>query len=459
MQNEPIEKRLGPRYAELVSELKLHLPEAYVSKTQTAVLKEIAKKYSVGEVHIRTKILPTLGLKPPPKERAKTSYSLIKPTEEEVSKIVQAYESGTSAKKILESNLLGDRTPSLSTITNILKRKSSKYKERNQTSQITEIIAKKILDLHVEGKTNQQISEQLSKENIRVSSASICNYLLTIGVDNSQGKTEEEKLRIYNEYMDYGTDVACERLKEEFKKISKTTVRRIVREVIEEHHLPERDNSDSYRTYTLNKNYFSKIDSEDKAYFLGFIATDGCVHKNTVSIELDAKDGYILDLFSKYVGSNKPVSRQRRTGKHENGDKYEFDTAKITLFSREMVNDLLKYGITPAKSKTLDVNLTQVPEEFHRHFWRGAVDGDGALYKTQFSQNYLSFGGTQTMAKSFSQFVRSTTGLNKEPHFNKIWHVVTSSIADNTLIGDVLYKDATLFLERKYCVYKSWKTP
>ena len=44
------------------------------------------------------------------------------------------------------------------------------------------------------------------------------------------------------------------------------------------------------RKYALNEAFFEIIDSEEKAYWLGFIAADGCVYRRTLSINLNIKD-------------------------------------------------------------------------------------------------------------------------------------------------------------------------
>lgn len=55
------------------------------------------------------------------------------------------------------------------------------------------------------------------------------------------------------------------------------------------------------RKYVLNENYFEKIDTQNKAYFLGFIYADGCVNeiKHTLTITLKKEDEYILQDFLK----------------------------------------------------------------------------------------------------------------------------------------------------------------
>lgn len=53
----------------------------------------------------------------------------------------------------------------------------------------------------------------------------------------------------------------------------------------------------------FNENYFEKIDTEDKAYFLGFIMADGCIlkNRNTLKIIIHKKDKHILEDFSKCI--------------------------------------------------------------------------------------------------------------------------------------------------------------
>ncbi len=55
------------------------------------------------------------------------------------------------------------------------------------------------------------------------------------------------------------------------------------------------------RKKIYNENYFETIDSEDKAYFLGFIFADGCVtndskkYRYQLTLKLHSKDVGILE--------------------------------------------------------------------------------------------------------------------------------------------------------------------
>ena len=63
--------------------------------------------------------------------------------------------------------------------------------------------------------------------------------------------------------------------------------------------------------HNLNKEYFKNIDTEEKAYWLGFIAADGCVYKmsknaHRLQINLSYKD-----ILQDDVGSNILLSRAK----------------------------------------------------------------------------------------------------------------------------------------------------
>lgn len=121
-----------------------------------------------------------------------------------------------------------------------------------------------------------------------------------------------------------------------------------------------------YNWYRFNEDYFEKIDTEDKAYFLGFIVADGSVSKNKNVIKIIQKETDILYEFKKYVNSDAPVF----TSKTNN-------VSSISISSSKTKNDLEKLGIFP--NKTMIVKYPDIPENLQNHFMRGVFDGDGCI--------------------------------------------------------------------------------
>ena len=55
------------------------------------------------------------------------------------------------------------------------------------------------------------------------------------------------------------------------------------------------------RHFAFNEKYFENIDTEDKAYFLGFIVADGCISDSTNSVRIIQKEQEILFTFKKFI--------------------------------------------------------------------------------------------------------------------------------------------------------------
>lgn len=121
----------------------------------------------------------------------------------------------------------------------------------------------------------------------------------------------------------------------------------------------------------LKENYFENIDSDEKAYFVGLLTTDGCVfwknHKHAfISIELKATDKYILEQLMESVCCNRKLVYNKRS-----------NTYTATITSSKMVKDLEQYNIKPKSSSTQEL-ATNIPSEYFAGYMRGILDGDGS---------------------------------------------------------------------------------
>lgn len=128
------------------------------------------------------------------------------------------------------------------------------------------------------------------------------------------------------------------------------------------------------------EDYFSVIDTPEKAYLLGLIQTDGSIRATNKSASLTItqhKDyaWYIEDMLLDFSNTISNIK-----------DK---NCRQLQIGSKTIVNDLINLGIVPNKTRVqTDENINtlwnSVPEDFKGDFIRGCIDGDG--YVTFFTQ-------------------------------------------------------------------------
>lgn len=147
----------------------------------------------------------------------------------------------------------------------------------------------------------------------------------------------------------------------------------------------------------MDEHFFHTIDTEEKAYWLGFLYADGCVRADGqylfhLQMSLSSKDRRHLEKFKDSIGFSGKISDFKNT----TGYRTDLDYSRIDLSSKSMIRDLIKQGCTPRKSLILKFpNAEQVPEHLTNHFIRGYFDGDGCV-NTNFKNKTcrISFCGT-----------------------------------------------------------------
>lgn len=192
---------------------------------------------------------------------------------------------------------------------------------------------------------------------------------------------------------------------------------------------------------------FEDIDTEEKAYWLGFLYADGSVGSKEDKIELGLaeKDLEHIKKFKSFMQIKNKISYRPKTKSY-----------RISFRSEKCKKDLIKKGCVPKKSLVLVFpSEEQVPNNLIRHFIRGYFDGDGWFTNTK---NCFQIGviGTEKFLIGFLTYVE---GINKNC---KIFEVHRKDGAKRYVFGaydDVLhflnwiYRDATVYLERKYEKY------
>lgn len=221
------------------------------------------------------------------------------------------------------------------------------------------------------------------------------------------------------------------------------------------------------RLYTLNENFFETIDTEEKAYWLGFIYADGYITKrkhgqSVLGIKLGIKDIEHLRQFCSHIGTNKPVNIYT--------EKTQYSTVEYCaqfIISNKIVADLEKLGVSCKKSLVL-----KFPENLEislvHHFIRGYFDGDGSVFIRNIPKygkiyHYLgiSICGTENFLmgiKENLEFVRKSSIIFKDKREkNESKDIFNMKLFSNVRCKsfyDYIYKNSHTYLNRKKEIFE-----
>jgi hypothetical protein len=203
--------------------------------------------------------------------------------------------------------------------------------------------------------------------------------------------------------------------------------------------LPRRSKS----RYSLNERYFEEINTGDKAYWLGFIAADGCVvnkkGRRHLYIELSEKDRCHLEEFKKEIKFEGPIYEMKARGRSR-------PSCKIQVSSSRMVLDLVKLGITSNKTYTL--KAPEIDPKLYYHWIRGIFDGDGSISLRKDGNLSGEFFGTKKVIEFIVENIPGTNAVSKKAKSEGYYH----SFGGNGIsakIYNYLYEDNNTCLRRK----------
>ena len=210
------------------------------------------------------------------------------------------------------------------------------------------------------------------------------------------------------------------------------------------------------RRYKVNNDFFSIIDTPEKAYILGFILADGHnnIKKRLLSIQLHPKDVDILEKIVIAMESNNPINF------YQYGDNKK---ACLSINNYKICQDLLKLGLT--KNKSYNAKLPKVPNNLINYLILGIFDGDGSISidKTRYNKANFTITGTKDVIFSIVNIIKEECDVNSyvhERHRERNNNNYTLSVSGNIQIirfMNWLYCDTPIFLNRKHEKYLNLK--
>jgi intein-encoded DNA endonuclease-like protein len=220
------------------------------------------------------------------------------------------------------------------------------------------------------------------------------------------------------------------------------------------YNIPCRNTSEGHIKKKCDYTFFKEINTEEKAYWLGFLYADGSMYNqkyhNMIGLTLSIKDEQHLRKFKSILGSEHKLSY------HQPG------CASFVINNQEMFEDLNRLGCVERKSFTIQFPTEKmVPQKLIHHFMRGFFDGDGCItYHLNTKQNLIKWKFSMSVPHDFGivygKYMLSSCGIDVhlylDPRISQpLYSLEAAGSRPEKLmkIYDFLYKNATLYLERK----------
>lgn len=210
-----------------------------------------------------------------------------------------------------------------------------------------------------------------------------------------------------------------------------------------------------------NNDYFKNIDTENKAYILGFISADGHISTKKgnkyLSIELQKRDKKILQFIKKEIQYSGKIGTT-----YHNNKEY----CRLKIYGEKLVNNILDKGLDNQKTYNLTFPLC-IPANLIRHYIRGLFDGDGCIYigkrkKTNGEskdRRMITLVSTRTMNDFISQYMNNKFDIQfKARHSNtkkntEISIIFLEKYDHIKIFLDYLYQDSNIYLKRKKDIF------
>lgn len=242
--------------------------------------------------------------------------------------------------------------------------------------------------------------------------------------------------------------VSAAGIAKEFNKNVKTIWR-----ILKSNNVKSRTISEANKKYTCNDNFFSSIDNEEKAYWLGVLFADGNISKKASKsgqVFLSSVDKeWVLEFMKTIDSTNKPREEVHKV--------FKKSIWKAQITSAEMYNDLNAIGCTPNKSHT--IRLPLLNKDLIHHFIRGYFDGDGTVgvYKNLKSNDWCILkSGFSSGSKNFLESLLDILPVKNKSIKHAGVYITQHSLQDTISLYNYMYKDANVFLKRKKDVFDSY---
>ena len=255
------------------------------------------------------------------------------------------------------------------------------------------------------------------------------------------------------------SDYELDFLKKNYKEMTNKEISKVLNRTENAIHLQGSRMGMKKYPYTCDYHYFDDIDTEDKAYWLGFLTADGWINKNdksntgTVGIELQYGDIEHLKKFNKSINGNYQITDRWRSCSLSKDKDKKHHMCVIRVFSSVMYNSLSKLGFDNDKSYSF--KIPKIKDDLIRHYIRGYFDGDGCLCFTNKSFAVSFITASKFFNDGLLELLRlKGFNINESSYVNEFGTIMYNPsidrIKDKIGFLNWIYKDSNIYLDRKY---------
>jgi hypothetical protein len=232
-------------------------------------------------------------------------------------------------------------------------------------------------------------------------------------------------------------------------------------------------NIESFLPNKGNSQYFNTIDTNAKAYIVGFIAADGALVKikNTdtsnfaLTITIKDTDIAILEFIKSEIGNSHNIQHIVRPSSYDKSKIIHH--VRLSFVNKEITDALIKLGITNNKSLSMDNIINNIPIEYKKAFIIGYFDGDGSVspvttIKTKFCKKedcikqypcynlIITLRGTNNFLTGICTYLDISNSFIKQ--YDSIPRLTFANKKDVCNFFKC-YENIPFFLERKYNIF------
>lgn len=262
---------------------------------------------------------------------------------------------------------------------------------------------------------------------------------------------------------DFDTIICVSR---KYKNTIETAIRTgFTHQIVSDIYLNYREkNYASMKKYAIDESYFDVIDTQDKAYILGLLYSDGnvCLKKSCFNLSLQESDRDILNEINKCLKTNKPLLFTDQSNRKSEKNYQYCNMLTLQINNMHMIRKLIGYGVLENKSLLLEFPYW-MKEELYPHFIRGYFDGDGS-FCSRIAGGYgrrdlITFTSTETFCKALRTVLKYVVGIPGGNIYDASCHngitkvLSISGYYQTKVLLDWIYSDANLYLKRKHDLY------